>query len=66
VSWEVVSSASVIAVVAATMLVWQLSELAVVVDVVAGAVRRRLAVRRVRQKWARFRSTHPEVFDASN
>lgn len=46
----------------ATWLVWQLSELAVVVDLLVGLVRRRLAVRRVHAKWARFRHEHPEVF----
>lgn len=60
--WEVVSSSTVVAVVVATWLVWQLSELAVVVDALVDVVRRQLALRRVRAKWARFRSTHPEVF----
>lgn len=55
-------SATVLAVLAGTALAWQLSELAVLVDVLAGVVRRRLAVRRVRKRWARFRHEHPEVF----
>lgn len=59
---EIVSSSTVVAVVVATWLVWQLSELAVVVELAAGLVRRRLAVHRLRRKWARFRTTHPEVF----
>lgn len=60
--WDIISSSTVVAVVVATWLVWQLSELAVVVDAVVGVIRRQLAVRRVRVKWARFRSEHPEVF----
>lgn len=58
----IVSSSSVVAVVFATWLVWQLSTLAVVVDLLVGAVRRQRALRRVRKRWAQFRTTHPEVF----
>lgn len=53
-------SATVLAVLAGTALAWQLSELAVLVDVAAGWVRRQLAVRRLRRKWARLRSQHTE------
>lgn len=55
-------SATLLAVIAGTALAWQLSELAVLVELIAGVVRRRLAVRRVRARWARFRHEHPEVF----
>lgn len=58
----IVSSSSVVAVVFATWLVWQMCTLAVVVDLLVDAGRRRLALRRVRKRWAQFRTTHPEVF----
>lgn len=63
-TWAAVSSSTVLATVAATALAWQLSELAVVVDMLAGVVRRLIAVRRVRSKWARFRRENPEYFNA--
>lgn len=59
---DIVSSSTLVAVIAATMLAWQLSELAVVVELAAGLVRRRVAVHQVHVKWARFRREHPELF----
>lgn len=55
-------SATVLALIAGTALAWQVSTVAVLVDVAAGWVRRQLALRRVRKRWARFRSQHPEEF----
>lgn len=51
-----------LAVLAGTALAWQLSELAVLVELLGGVVRRRIAVHRLRVKWARFRHEHPEAF----
>lgn len=59
-------SATVLAVLVATWLVWQVRtavlDLVIARRVVAGYVRDRLAARRLRKKWARLRSQHPKEF----
>lgn len=59
-------SATLLAVIAATWFAWDIGRVVVLLadaaESVVLVVRRRIAVRRVHTKWARFRHEHPEVF----
>jgi hypothetical protein len=46
----------------ASWLILQLTGLAPLVELLIDVVRRRIAIRRVHLKWARFRHEHPEAF----